>query len=507
MIDINDLSQEDRDSLKRELFADQLKMFAKKLESSIADNEIIRQKKKLFSTQFNSKTVQQYLEDPQKNEKELRLLSTVLYTLSPQYQRIMRYLPSMCRFIPLATPKLDKFTRGNDVDEVKLLKQYNKVIYDLDKMCIQHEFSKIAHVCVREDIFYGYEYETKDSYYIRKLDSDYCRISSIEDGCFNFAFDFSYFDTNKKLTDITDNLVETFPEEFQQKYRLYQNDSHLKWQELDSNKTICIKFLEDVPFVFPPFANLFDDIADIDDYKNINKASAKIDSTKFIGMHIPTLTGAKEADDFAVDPDTAMAMYQLLVSNLKDTGIKAFLSATPFEAINFGSSSTSSDKNTISEAENSMFASSGISPVNFGKGADTGNTLAISNENDQWEMFTLYDQLERWLNRKFKKLYNNSFTIELLKVGKQNLKEERQMTLSECQFGVPNKIKLAALSGQSQLKERSMSKLEEILDLSSSWKPLNSSYTSSGDVSDEGGRPKVDDKDISDSGQANRDIE
>ena len=504
-IKLEDLSKEERDKLKKEAYGDQLRMFAKKLESSIAENEIVRQKKKLFSTQFNSSTVQQYLEDPQKNEKELRLLSTVLYTLSPQYQRIMRYLPSICRFMPLATPRMEKFTKGDSIDEVKLLKQYNKIISDLDRMCIQHEFSKIAHVCVREDIFYGYEYDTKDSYYIRRLDSDYCRISSVEDGCFNFAFDFSYFDTNKKLTDITENLVETFPEEFQRKYKLYKADSHMKWQELDSDKTICIKFLEDVPFVFPPFANLFDDIADINDYKSMNKSATKVGSTKFIGMTIPTLNGANEADDFAVDPDTAMSMYQMLVSNLKGTGIGAFLSATPFQSIDFGSNSTSSDKNNISDAENSMFASSGISPVNFGKGADTGSTLTMSNENDQWEMFCLYDQLERWLNRKFKKLYNNSFTIELLRVGKANLEKERQNTINECQYGVPNKLKLAVLSGQSQQKERAMSKLEELLDLQNSWKPLNSSYTTSGNSTDEGGRPEVDESEITDAGQNSKD--
>ena len=129
----------------------------------------------------------------------------------------------------------------------------------------------------------------------------------------------------------------------------------------------------------------------------------------------------------------------------------------------------------------------------------------MSNENDQWEMFCLYDQLERWLNRKFKKLYNNSFTIELLRVGKANLEKERQNTINECQYGVPNKLKLAVLSGQSQQKERAMSKLEEILDLQNSWKPLNSSYTTSGNSTDEGGRPEVDESEITDAGQNSKD--
>ena len=54
-------------------------------------------------------------------------------------------------------------------------------------MNLQHEFIKITTTILREDIFYGYEYSTKDSYFIQKLNPDYCQISSIEDGCFNFC--------------------------------------------------------------------------------------------------------------------------------------------------------------------------------------------------------------------------------------------------------------------------------------------------------------------------------
>ena len=50
-------------------------------------------------------------------------------------------------------------------------------------------------------------------------------------------------------------------------------------------------------------------------------------------------------------------------------------------------------------------SASGISPINLGKGADTGSTVTYSNSVDQARMFKLYAQFERWLNRKFKRKY------------------------------------------------------------------------------------------------------
>ncbi|WP_252225047.1 MULTISPECIES: hypothetical protein [unclassified Clostridium] len=517
-IDFSKLSKEDRDNIIKEFSPKILKDarnevmidFARQLQSSIANNEIIAQKKNMFSEKFDKVTVSKYLDNPQKYENKLRELSVILYTMSPQYQGICNYLSAIAKFIPIASPNMNKYSSSKgEIDGEKLLKDYNKIINNIDNMNIQHEFQKILSVCTREDIFYGYEYETNDSYYIQQLDSEYCKISSIEDGCFNFAFDFGYFDKYKKIKGLNEDLILNYPSEFQTKYNIYLSDkTNFKWQELDSAKTICIKFLEDLPFIFPPFASLFSDVVDLSDYKALSKTKTEVDNYKFIGLKLPLLSKGTSADDFAVDPETALSFYNMILSSLP-SGIGAFISATDFEPINF-STNTSNDKNEVNNAENNLFSASGITPINFGKGATNAGTVKLSNFVDQSKLFKVYAQFERWLNRKYKKMYNNKFTIKLLRVSEWNLQDERDNALKQAQYGVPNKLILSALNGISQQQEQGLSYLEtNILKIHDKWIPLQSSHTQSGDGKgnsgdNEIGRPLSDDTDLNETGEQTR---
>lgn len=500
-------TQEQVEEIKQELMKEKYMQFAKKLENMVSNNYVISQKKNLFSNKFTAENIQQYLESPQKYEKELRLLSLVLTTLSPQYQQIINYLPSISKFVPVVIPNLEKFSNAKGVvaDTEKIRKDYLKVSSNIDKLNIPHEFQKIMSVIVRDDIFYGYIHETNDSFYIQQLDSDYCRISTISDGCYNLAFDFSFFKKNNTIKGIEGELVEYYPPEFKTKYNAYLKDtSNMQWQELDENYTIVIKFNETLPFSFPPYANLFSDLSDLKVYRELSKSKTETENYKFIGMKLPLNNKGDKEDDFLVTTETAMAFYQMLLSNLPD-GIGAFLSATDFEAINFGSSNAQS-KNLVDEALDNVFSSSGISAVNFGKGANNSSGIAASNNIDSSLVFRVYRQFERWLNRKIKREYNGKFSVKLMDVSSHNLKESIDNYLKLSQFGVPVKLYLSALSGVSQNAERGLSFLEDsVLDLSNQWKPLQSSHTSTAtDSSEEVGRPTVADDQITDNGEANR---
>ena len=61
------------------------------------------------------------------------------------------------------------------------------------------ELAKIYKTCVLEDIFFGYEIEDKDNYFMLKLDPKYCKLVGISDGMYTYAFNLSYFDGNLDL--------------------------------------------------------------------------------------------------------------------------------------------------------------------------------------------------------------------------------------------------------------------------------------------------------------------
>lgn len=497
------MSEKDKKSLeeqKRELILN----FARKFDSVVADS-IMGKNKNNFSVLFNKENVQTYLESPDRYENELRQLSIVLTTISPQYQKIMFYYPAISKFAPVVYPNINKYGKEGYVDTAKIKKDYFKVIGHLDTLNIKHEFKKIIAVCAREDVFFGYEFEEKESYYIKQLNSQYCKITSIEDGCFNFAFDFTFFDKNKKINNelLKEDLVKYYPSEFQEKYEAYKKNADLRWQELDSSKTICMKFLEDLPYVFPPYANLFNDLSDLVDYKAIKKTSSEISNYKLIGLKIPLLDG-EEPDNFAVDVNTALTFYNKMIEGLPD-GVGAFITPLDFDDINFDTSKAN-EASSVTDAEDNLFTSAGLSSIIFGKGAENSGTLKYSTVYDESVLFRFYRQLERWLNRKFKRIYNNRFSIKLLDISYYNDTEYKEDLLKQAQYGLPVKLLLASACDISPLEERGMAVLEnEVLNLTEEWKPLASSHTQSDKDSEDSGRPPERDENVGEAGQVTRD--
>ena len=504
-------SQEEVEEIKKQAITDNNKQmileFAKKFNNVISNNLVSSGKKNIFTNKFNQETVTRYLEDPVSNEQNLRKLSTVLMTLSPQYQQIINYLSSISKYIAVVKPVQVKFIdRNGSVDKKKMEREYLRATYELDKLNIGHEFQRITSIVIREDIFYGYIYESQNSFYISQLDSDYCKISSISDGCFNYMFDFSYFDKNRDIEHMDIELIDTFPEEFKRKYKLYLKDKrNYRWQELDEENTICIKFLEDMQFNFSPYASLFNDLSDLNDYKDMAKTKTEVDNYKFIGMQIPLNKDTERTNNFAVDVDVALQFYNMLLSSLPE-GIGAFITPTDFEDIDFGSGSSSSDITTkVKDAEDNVFSSAGVSAINLGKGATSSSGITASNTVDSARLFKLYRQFERWLNRRFKRLFKDRFSITILDVTQHNLTEVVDRYLKLAQFGVPVKLELSALLGVSQNLERGSAFLEnEVLNLHKEWLPLVSSHTNSLSDMNEGSNEK-EVKDLTDDGEKSKD--
>lgn len=493
-----------KEESKRVAFNEQMQIFAKKIEATMSNNELTRQKKNIFSTNFDKNRVSQWLSNPQKYEKEIRNLSTILSTMIPQYQQIIGYLPAISKYIPVLSPNIDKFASVKGVVEKdKLKKEYVKAVSLLNTMNIQHEFQKITEIICREDIFYGYIYENADTFYIQQLNSDYCRVSTIEDGCFNMKFDLSYFDAMGNLEGTQTKVLDTFPKEFQTKYNSWKKSGNAseRWQELESENTIVIKLNENLPFVFPKYSTLFDDIYDLEDYKGIAKTKAETENYKFIGMHLPLLNKSEKPDDFAVDPTTALTFYNMILDNLPK-GVGAFISATPYEAVDFKSANNGNRSDEVNNSINTVFMGSGHCGVNFGVGANNAGTIKMSNQVDNAILFKLYRQFERWLNRRFKNKFGGKFSISLLDATVFNIDELIDKYLKLAQFGIPVKLHLCALSGISQLSERGLIELEELLDIANRWKPLSSTHTQG---SESGGRPTKKAEDLSVSGQQSRD--
>lgn len=480
----------------------QIMMFAKQLEALVSNNFVTAQKKNIFAKKFNSENVAMYLSDPQKHYNELLNLSIILCTISPLYASVCSYFPSISKFYPVLIPNISKFSDKNgNIDEDKLKKDYIKASSQLETMNIQSQFTRIFSNMVITDMFYGYEVSDNTSSYFMQLDEQYCQISSVVDNCYCFMFDFSYFDKNNKLKNLDDTLVDTYPQEFKEKYNLYLKDkTKMKWQELSPNKTICMKYT-DLPFPFPPFASVYSELSSLEQYKENAKTKDINGVYKLIGLEIPLLNSDKP-DALAISTDTAMAFYNMVNNSLPES-IGAFLSPMKATSYNFNTSDAS-EKNKILDAEKSLFLATSISPINFGY-ANTSTGLNASNLVDSGKVFNIYRKFESWLNRWMKYNFNGKFTVQLLDVTIFNQMDMIKQYQSMAQYGVPCKLHLTSLLGITPLKERGLLALEKVLKINEEWRPLNSSFTTSGTSEGDDGRPENPDGELTDSGEATRD--
>lgn len=457
----------------------------------------------IFFKSFPKERVVEALQNPQKNEKTLRNLSNFLYILSPHYRRLCNYHAEI--------PTLDWYIEPYKLDISKVnvkqfKKAYNETLFKLDNMNIKHEMLKCLQVAFREGVFYGYEYSTDDSYFIQKLDPDYCKISGIEDGVFTFKFNFQYFERDESILD-------NYATEFRTMYNKYKNSrksrkagktEDLQWQELNSERSICIKTDETILFPFPPFVGVLQDVYDIQDYKALKKANNEMQNYAIISGTIPINDKSDTANDFKVDLKTAIEFGNKIIQELPDQ--VGFMLSVYDDVKLFKLSDDKVGTDKVEEAIKNFWSAAGISKNLFADNSDTDSALKASIVSDEMSVFTMLRQIERWINRKLK--FNNKkykFKINILDVTRFNRKEKIADELKAGQYGLPNKTKLFVTMGASQSSMESMEFLENtVLELYDKWIPLQSSHTNSNANSPTGGdakRPSVDeDKNRTDGG-------
>ena len=449
-------------------------------------------KKKNSIFNYDIETINKWLNNPVTYEAQLRTLSQYFYNVSSLYKLIVRYMALMPTYAYTVSPT----NVPDKIDKAKYKKQYIKTLTYIDKLNLPHEMIKALTIAFREDVFYGYEHEAKDSYFIQPLDAKYCQISSIEDGVFNFAFDFAYFDTYKDELDL-------FPIEFRQKYNTYKATKE-RWIELDPQKTVCLKVNSDFLYSLPPFATMFSSIVDLDEYKAIKKVRAKNDNFMAFIQKIPLDEKNPDINKFLIDLDLAMTFHNMASETLPE-GVGVITSPMEIEAVK--TEKTKSDSDLVSEAYREAFRDGGVSEFLFNSDKNTSVGLAKSILTDEEVVFAMLRQIERWINRKLKYMSGPyQFKVNMLNTTVFNNQDKAKQYLESAQFGVPVKLEIGATLGLSPLEFINKATLEnEILGLQDLLVPLQSSHTMKTETGDTGGRPEKSDDEISDSGQVNKD--
>lgn len=180
-----------------------------------------------------------------------------------------------------------------------------------------------------------------------------------------------------------------------------------------------------------------------------------------------------------------------------------------FERTNTGES------NTTADAEQNLFSAAGVSSLLFNNDKASSNALLLSIKADQAITFGIVKSIEDMVNRFIQsQSYGKNFKVTFLDCSQFNRKELGDMYLKACQNGLPFISMYAASQGLSQSEVDCMSYLEnDVLGLADMFRPLQTSSTLSSasqeskGATDEGGAPKKDIGDLTDSGEKSQENE
>lgn len=484
---------------------DQLKEMFAATNDALKLLDLTKTESRTYST-YSRDTLRIYLKSPYSYQSQLRNLSRYLYRLCYEYRRICIFYATMIcgdafNVIPLIDP-----TQDNNPDDV--LSKYYETMIRWQRMDFQNELTKLLLTAWREDTVYAYVYDDSDqeggTCFFHILDGDYCKISSIEEGVFRFAFDFSYFRSHK-------SYLEYWDSEFQTKYNAYESDSTLRWQELDPERQICLKVNSDDPTMdYPPFASLFESIISAIDLQNLQSAKDELSAYKLLVARLKPLSGTDIPDDFEVDIKTAIKYYNKFAEALPEC-VNACISPLPIEPIEFKNLNTTDDTDMISSSLSNIFKHiGGVILDNDKTGTSITNMQTILDM--KMGQATLLPQVQRWLNLYFNYIVGNdhAFIKYIDGVSPYTRKDRRKELLESAQNGMPTKLEISILDGKSPLETISQLYLEnDVLGLSSGKLiPLSTSYTQ-GNITDgtdpvTGGAPEKDADELSDEGSNTR---
>ena len=444
-------------------------------------------------TNYTKTKYRTYISSPKRNASNLRDMSKFLYRISNPYKRILKYYADIPLFRWNLTPIINDPT---DYDKDKILADFMAAGKLIENMNPTDEFRKIVSTVFRDGAFYGFIFKDDASFFIQSLPADYCRITEIEAGCYNIDFNFSYFTANKEQLAFYSPIFTTM-------YEQYQKDN-IKWMPLNAEDTICIKGdKENLSEVLPLFLGIFEGLIDLIDARSIQRAKDIVENYKLMILKIPFFDNSQEIDDFKIELDTALDFYNKLIEAVPEN-VGVGLSPLDVETVDF--KNTDNESSILASSTKNLFDDSGVSQMLFNSSKSGSIGLNASIKTDISLVWEVVESIERWVRRYLQ--YNSNgtdFHFEILPINIFNTAEYVSNELKLANAGVPNKLKLAAASGiPPHLGISSNIFEEDILGLSSLWKPLQSSYTASA-MSGNTGAPVKDDP--SDSTIINQDTE
>lgn len=454
---------------------------------------------------FDKDVVINYLQNIGSNEQNLRKLSQYLFWRSQIYYRIIDFYASMfeldCRTVVPSDTVYNPVKKAG-VNDQKLIKNYFETVNWLDIMHLQRHFHDPLTVAFREDVFFGLYWLDEEGLIIIKWDPQYARIDGVYNtGNFSFSIDVTWFRSRQ-------DILEIWGSPFTEMYKEYERTG-VKWQHVDEEHGLCLKYnSQDYDVIVPPFVGLFLSLISLEDLGDLTAIQDEMSIYKLLVYKLKGLSGVKDSDKFEVSP-TAGAKY---FNKFVNEALPAYTSAAmlpgseDLQVVSFSDDATT-DTNKIAKATEAILNTAGGAEVLNGATINSSaafNAAMIAAMN--FALGSLLPQIEGWVEMVLRTKIKNPSKVKFHYVTTYTKEKFKEELLSGAQNGMPVVFSyMGALAGFSEKDTMALNALQNALDIPNILQPVQSSYTTSGTKGEIGqGRDKVDDTEISPSGDRSR---
>ena len=440
--------------------------------------------------QLSREQILEYLKDPRKNSGNLIDASIYLYSTDLIYRRICTYFATMPTFDYVLVPY--KLKEYNPANAEAYRKAYIKSMTLVENMYLKQLAQNMIKTIIREGAYFAIEVSTNDSYMHLQVPYKYCKVSTWEDGCPLLTLDMLFFDRQQ-------TLLESIGGTLKSAWNAYKKDNKKRWVTLDSNTGVCILGDETVDYIVPPLAGVFSDIYLLEDYKDLVKSKEVIELYKLISLKLPM----SEEGDLMMPESMAIKYYNQMANQLPD---QIGLVLNPFTLNEVSFKQSSADRDATARAERDLWSTAGVSTLLFNNEKASSTALVESMMNDYSFVLPIVRSIERWVNKKLKMLSgSNKYKLVFPDVNIYTRTKFAENLRKDMQYGLPVRTMLTAIdTGFTPADVDGMLFMEnEVLKLSEHMIPPVSSNTIS-TSSDEGGRPQVDETELSESGEQTR---
>ena len=427
---------------------------------------------------------------PERYGNQIVKLSRYMYLKSGYYKRLVDYFVNMAviNWTVDFEPKTIKALAPDEKMCKTIETNYVKYVAQVNKFNIDNRITDIVRKMFIEDACFGFVVENDVETSIYLLDSSYCEIKSLVNGC---VYEYS---VNRSL--INSNEYDSLPTELQDILEKSKEVSLNNMVKIPYENSLCLKYHNDFTYLYPVFTSLIISILDIDDTKSLTKAKSEADAYKIIVYKIPT----NDDDQISMGDEIVTPFVELGKSILPE---QFGVIPTPMDVQLLETKSTvNDDTNKIEQAVENYYGEAGVSKALISS-ASSGSELKLSMKVDSSDIYRIYRMIEAWVDLQMKLrgfIYKDyQFVFNILPTTIYDIDDYADRQLKFAQASMVNKGKLAASIGINTAKMLGNTVLEKTVlkDIFASWQPLKSSYTSASDSLNEGGRPMMDETEIS----------